>query len=123
MDNSFFVRRRQPMRDLHRVIKRFAHGEGPAAQPVPQCLALKQFRNNVGRTFARSDVEHGKNVGMIQSGGRERLLLEATHAVGVERKRLRQYLDGDIAPKPRVAGAIHFAHPSRAKERDNFIGT
>src|ERR1700683_1535660 len=33
----------------------------------------------------------------------------------------RQNLDGDIAPQPRIASAINFAHAARSERRLNFI--
>ena len=33
-----------------------------------------------------------------------------------------QDLDGDIAPDPRIARAIHFAHAACSEQGDDFIG-
>ena len=35
----------------------------------------------------------------------------------------RQHLDRDVAPEPRVAGAIDLAHPARAERRQDLVGT
>ena len=51
-----------------------------------------------------------------------RLALEAREALGVLRERGGQRLDRDVAPEPRVAGAIHLAHAARAERRDDLVG-
>src|ERR1700730_17982109 len=110
MNDSFFVRRGQPMRDLPGVIESLAHRDRSTAQPLPQGLALKQLRHHVRRALARANVKHSQNIGMIQCSSRQRLLLKATHPVSIERKRPRQYLDCDFAPETRIPGAINLAH-------------
>lgn len=60
---------------------------------------------------------------MLQRRDRFRLALEALAAIGIARQRRRQHLQRDIAPKPRVMGVIHLAHPAGANSCDDFIGT
>src|SRR5271163_5173316 len=66
MDDSFFMSRGQPMRNLHGVVQSLAHRDRSAAQPLPQSLALKQLGDDVRRTFAGANIKHRQNVGMIQ---------------------------------------------------------
>ena len=49
---------------------------------------------------------------MIQRGRGARFLLEAAQTVGVGGKGRGQHFDGDIASEPRIARAIHLAHPA-----------
>ena len=58
---------------------------------------------------------------MIQCGRGARFLLEAAQTVGIGGKAARQHFDGDIAPQPRIARAIHFAHPAGSDEGDDFV--
>jgi hypothetical protein len=37
-------------------------------------------------------------------------MIEARPSLGISGKERRQNLDRHIAPQPRIAGAIHFAH-------------
>ena len=60
---------------------------------------------------------------MIERGGRVRLALEAPEPLGIGRQRRGQHLDRDVAPEPRVAGAIDLAHSTRAERRDDLVGT
>ena len=122
MDDAFFVGGGESVRDLHGVVESFAQGQRSAAQAVAQGLAFEQFGDDVGRAFVRADVEYGKDVGMIQGGGGQGLLLEAAQAVGVERERLRQDFDRNVALKARVAGAIDLAHASCAEQGNDFVG-
>ena len=57
-------------------------------------------------------VERG-NVRMIERGEHFRFALEAGHTIRIEQKRLRQYLDRDLADQLRVARTID--HPSRPR--------
>lgn len=123
MNDSFFVRRSQPVCDLQRIVQGLARSNRSAAQTVPQRFALQQFRNDVRRTLARANVEHSQNVRMIQSSGGQRLLLKPAHAVGIKRKCLRQHLDRNVAAKTGIAGAINLSHAARAQKGNNFVGT
>ena len=49
-----------------------------------------------------------------------RFALEARQAIRVARERIRQDLDRDVAIEPRVARAVHLAHPARAQQRQDF---
>jgi len=51
---------------------------------------------------------------VIQHGRRARFLLEAPQPLGVGAERGGQHLDRHVAPEPRIARPIHFAHPTRA---------
>ncbi len=114
MDDAFFVGCGQSVRDLHGVVEGFADRDRSGAEAIPQRFALEQLRDNVRRAVTRADVEYCENVWMIQSGSSESFLLEAAHAIGVQRKRLRQNFDGDFTAEARVAGAIDLAHASCA---------
>lgn len=59
---------------------------------------------------------------MIQRGYRARLLLETPQAVHVLGQGRGEDLDRDLAPEPRIFGAIYFAHAARADRRDNLVG-
>ena len=60
-------------------------------------------------------------MGMVEGGGGARLLQEAPPAVRIGDLVVRQDLDRDGAVQPRVARAIHLAHPARAKKGFDFI--
>ncbi len=60
---------------------------------------------------------------MVQRGYGSGLLLEAPQAVLIVRQGTRQDFYRDVTLQPSVARAINFAHPARANQRLNFVGT
>src|ERR1700722_2048770 len=114
MNNPFFMRRRQSVGDLERIFESFSDRNRSAAEAVAQSLAFEQFRDDIGRALAGANVEYGQNVGMIQRGSGESFLLEAAHAIGVERKRRWQDFNGNVASKAGISGPIHLAHSASA---------
>ena len=58
---------------------------------------------------------------MVERAARARLVLEAPQALGIARERGGQHLDRDVAAEPRVARAVHLAHPARTKRADDLI--
>src|ERR1700674_1771264 len=103
VDDPFLVRRRQPMRDLHPILDRFALRQGAAVQGRAQALALQKLGDQERRvvmlpffllTLAKltlvvsTDVKYREDIGMIERGYSPRLLLEATQAVAVAGERV-----------------------------------
>ncbi len=71
----------------------------------------------------RSQLKDHHDIGMIQRSRGARFLLETPQAVGIGGENGWQNFDCDIAPKLRIAGAIHFTHPTRTNGSGDFIGT
>src|SRR5206468_11928444 len=63
------------------------------------------------------------NVRMIQRRERFRLTLKTRQTVRIISAVLGKNLDRDIALQPRVARAIHLAHPAGADGGDDLIGS
>src|SRR5437868_4286645 len=57
------------------------------------------------------------------AGGSARFLLEAPQAIRVGRQGRGQHFDRDVAIEPRVAGAVHLAHPAAPDEMRDRIRT
>jgi hypothetical protein len=70
-----------------------------------------------------ADVVQRADVRMIQRRDRARFTVEAVAQLRIGRERRWQNFDRDRAIEPRVARPIHFAHPARANERDDFVDT
>ena len=60
------MRRRQAVRDLHSVIDHSPRRDTAAPDLLAQRFSFRQLRNQVRRSRKRSQLVHGKNVGMIQ---------------------------------------------------------
>ena len=58
---------------------------------------------------------------MRQRRDRTRFALEARQRVRVGRHGRRDDLDGDVAPQPRIAGAIDLAHATGADGGNDFV--
>jgi hypothetical protein len=60
-------------------------------------------------------------MGVVQRGGRSRLLLEAMAAVRVVRTPRREHLDGDDAVETRITGLVHLAHATGADRGEDLV--
>src|SRR5438309_5949758 len=58
---------------------------------------------------------------MVERGQHLRLALEACAPVRIERERIGNDFERDVATELRIARAIHLAHPARAERRDDLI--
>ena len=58
---------------------------------------------------------------MIQRREHARFAFKARQSFRIVDEQPRQNLDGHIAPKLRIARAIHLAHPARAEQRVDSI--
>ena len=122
MDDAEVVRGRQPLRGLARVIERFPFGKRPLFQTAAERLAFQQLRDDVRRAAEDARVVDGKDIRMIELAGRARFLLEAMHAAGIRRERLRDQLDRHVAPETRITRAVHIAHPAGAEPAGDLYG-
>ena len=72
------------------------------------------------RHVAGADVENREDIGVRERGDRTRFLLEATQPRRVGGDGTWQYLEGDVAPEPRVARLVDFTHATGAERRHDF---
>jgi hypothetical protein len=70
-----------------------------------------------------AEIVDGENVGMVERRHGLRLALEADARSAVVGEARGQHLDRDFALEPRVACAIHFAHPACAERGDERVVT
>ena len=96
---------------------------GPLLSSLAQRLAFEQLRHDVGHAVVHADVVDREDVRVIQRRSGARFLLEALKPAGIGRGVRGKNLDRDVAPEPRVAGAIDLAHPAGAEQRKDFVGT
>jgi hypothetical protein len=117
MDDTLPVRRFDRLDDLARDGQRFLERDRIVRDPVGQGLAVDQLHDERHRPLSRSgrraavlDAVDRGDIGMIQRGEDAGLALEARQPLGIVCKRVREDLDGDVTPEPRVACAVDFAH-------------
>jgi hypothetical protein len=68
-----------------------------------------------------ADVVERTDVRMIERGNRAGLAVEPLAQLRIGRERLRQDLNRDGPIEPRVAGAVHLAHPTGADRCDDLV--
>jgi hypothetical protein len=117
------VRLRQTVRDLRRDVQRSLHGHRAGDGQLSQRLAVHELHRDERRLALAADLENRNDVGVVERRRRPRLLLEARQAPLVRGERLRQDLQRDLAPEPRVARPIHLSHSARAERREHLEGT
>jgi hypothetical protein len=108
-------------RDLDTKIYDFPQLEPATSHTLAQALAVHELRRDEGRALVRADFVDGQDVGVIQAGGRIRLLLESSKEILVVCNVAGQQLDGNVPPQAQIVGEIHLPHPARAKQRADLI--
>ena len=98
------------LRDLRRIIGRLARRQRALIKFGAQAGAFQKFGDDEGRAAILPDIVNGKNIGVVERSYGPSFLLEAPQPIGIARKGFRQHFQRNFTPKPRVAGAIHFAH-------------
>src|SRR5262249_974255 len=91
------------------------------AQDLPQRPALDALHGDVEGRPVRADVEDRDDVGVVESRGGARLLLEALQPPAVIGDLLLQDLERDPAREPRVPRPIDLTHPTRAERREDLV--
>ena len=74
MHDALVVGRCQPLRNLHPVFNGLALRKRTAVQGGAKALAFQKFGNEKWRPVVPANVEHGKNVWMVQRGNGASLL-------------------------------------------------
>src|SRR5580698_11233138 len=109
------------MRDLNAVINRFANWQRAALQQLAQRAAFQQLGHQIWCAFEGAELMNGENVGMVECGGRLRLLLKTTQSVRILRNKRRQDLDRHFALQGWIASAINLAHSACTQQAENFV--
>ena len=115
MDQASGVRGRQATGNLDRNLDRLARGNRTGVQAIAQRFALEELRDGEELSVVDAGIEDRQDVGVRERRDRLRLALEAGAPILIGRDAQRQHFDGDVSRKPRIAGAVHFAHATRAE--------
>jgi hypothetical protein len=90
---------------------------------LPQSSPIDPLHRDPGDAVSVSDVVHGDDGRMIQSGGRPGLELEAPTKRRISDQLRRNHFEGDVASQPRVAAAIDLSHSPNADEGLDLVRT
>jgi hypothetical protein len=121
MHDALFVRRGKTLGDLGRQFCRFPGREWAAGEVRSKRLARNELSNCVTNALVLPDVEEGHDVRVREGGDGPRFLLEPADALGIRSECGGKYLDRDISPEPRIAGAIDLAHAAAAERRHDLV--
>ena len=121
--DALVVRGGEGLGELQGVVGGPARGERPRGEPVAEGLPLEELHRGEGLAAVGPEVVDGEDAGVRQRGHRARLALESLAQLGAAGHGLRQHLQGDVAPEPRVGRAVHLAHASRAEGRHDAVGS
>src|SRR6266849_6716676 len=80
------------------------------AQLVAQGSAPDVLHNQVGNMATFTKIIDGDDIGMLELRNHLRLLLETRLEAGLACDLRQDYLDGYIAPQPRVVGLVNPRH-------------
>ena len=90
MDDSLGMRRPPGPAAVWRAYSMaFCRGRRSTAQPLPQRLALEQFRDQIRTVAFKTGIENGEDVGVVQRTHGTCFGLEAAQAVGIRCEHLR----------------------------------
>ena len=121
MDDALLVRRFERVGDLLRDRQRLVDRDRSVRDPIRECRTFDQLhheRTNAARLFETVDAA---DVGMVQRGEDLCFTLEACEAIGIERERVRDDFQRDVATELRVARAIDLAHGAGPERRQDFV--
>ncbi len=118
MDDVARVRMREPRADLDEQARDAGEREPLLdIEDVAQALPVEELHRDVEEAVGLlTEVEHAREVRMIEPARRERLGLEATAEIGVALKRLVHHLHGDRHVKITMACAIDAARAALTHE-------
>jgi len=116
VDDAPRVGRREPVRDLDRIVQSLREREpaGSFAEELPEGLPRNVLHHDEVQAIGLGDVENGDDVRMVERRCRASLLEEPPPPLGILRDFPRKELDGDGAVELRVEGSVDVPHSARA---------
>ena len=111
----------QGVGDLYGQFERPVHLERTGMHETAQGLPLEQFHHDVKMAALFTEVVDRADVRMVQARSEASLAPEALQRFFVARELGRENLDCYQSVEPRVAGAIHHAHPAGADLLENGV--
>ena len=122
VDDALGVRGFETLGDLDEKRKRLLERDGAALDAVGECRALDHLHGQEVRRLGLLEPVDGGDVGVVERRQHPRFALEARQSFGIDGYILRQCLDRDVAPEPRVARAVDHTHASRPERGDDLVG-
>jgi hypothetical protein len=121
MDNAGRVRGDQCGGHLNGNFERLGDGQVLFAQSLAQRLAVDELGADEMRVLELSDFIDSDDVGVIESRGCVRFLLEPAHPILVTGDIGEKKFESDLAAQPFVLCQVDFAHSARAQVGKYFV--
>ena len=122
MEDALRVGRFERLGDLPRDVERAWERERPSGEKLPDRLARHHLHDEELDVVGLLEAVDRGDVRVAEGGEELRLTLEPDDHLAVRGDGLRQDLQGDFTPEPRVARPPDFAHPADAQLRENLVG-
>ena len=116
MDDAGLVRRFQSVRELRGDGEHLVGRHRSPGDARFQRRTLDQLQHQRPHAAVFLDAVDLRDVRVVERGQQLGLPLEPGQPIGIGGEDVPEQLEGDVAVQPRVAGAIHFAHPARAED-------
>ena len=116
MDDAGLVRRFQSVRELRGDGEHLVGRHRSPGDARFQRRTLDQLQHQRPHAAVFLDAVDLCDVRVVERGQQLGLPLEPGQPIGIGGEDVPEQLEGDVAVQPRVAGAIHFAHPARAED-------
>ena len=123
VNDAACVRGSQTLRDLGRVIRGPAGGQGSRGELLAEGLPFEQLCDGEEDLRLLPEVEDREDVGMRERRDGPRFPFESFEGFGVLRQAIRENLDGDLAVQFRVTSPIDLAHASRPERGKDLVRT
>lgn len=121
MDDASLMRRSERFRDLLRDRQRFGDRKRPPRDALGQLLAFDQFHDEHGLGRITAEAVDLGDVRVIQRGKRLGFPPESSQAITISCHEVGQDFQCDLSIQDSIACAVDLAHPTRTKQRDDFV--
>ena len=112
----------EPVGELYADVERLFQRQRPAVpQRVPQRLPVDELHHDVRAALDLADPVDRDDVGMVERGGRPRLLGEASEVIRIGGEPLGEDLDRDHAGQLEIPCAIDLSHTPGADQFQEFV--
>ena len=121
MHDAGVVRLREAVGNLCAEVDRAFHRKRAVIDEIAQRLSFDQLHREIRGVIDAADFVDRDDVGMIESGGSARFLLETLEAGGVAGEFFGQDFDRHRTSEPRVARAEDFTHAAGTDARGDLV--
>ena len=121
VDDSLFVRGREPPRHLQRDVHHLLDPHRPRVQPVAERLPFEELHDRVGDPLLLPEIEDRQDVRVRERGDDLGLVPEAVERLRVVGEDVGKDLDRDVPVEFRVPRPEDLSHSTRAETSEDLV--